>query len=69
MEAEMDIRREPIEQTIQRGLRSTLLGIGINILLAFGKCLAGVLGHSFALIAVDTIKITSTISSVNEKKT
>jgi len=30
MEAEMGIRREPIEQTIQRGLRSTLLGIGIN---------------------------------------
>jgi cation diffusion facilitator family transporter len=62
MEAEMDIRREPIEQTIQRGLRSTLLGIGINIFLAFGKCLAGVVGHSFALIA-DGIESSSDVVS------
>jgi cation diffusion facilitator family transporter len=62
MEAEMDTRREPIEQTIQHGLRSTLLGIGINILLAFGKCLAGVVGHSFTLIA-DGIESSSDVVS------
>jgi cation diffusion facilitator family transporter len=34
-----------------QGMRSTLIGIGVNILLAGGKAVAGVLGHSYALVA------------------
>ena len=32
-------------------MRSTLIGIGVNIFLAVGKLLAGVFGHSYALVA------------------
>jgi cation diffusion facilitator family transporter len=35
----------------QSGIRSTLIGIGINALLAFIKGTAGIFGHSYALIA------------------
>jgi divalent metal cation (Fe/Co/Zn/Cd) transporter len=33
------------------GLRSSLIGIGFNLVLAMFKCLAGFIGHSFALVA------------------
>ncbi|MDX1931937.1 MAG: cation diffusion facilitator family transporter [Capsulimonadales bacterium] len=33
------------------GVRSTLIGIGVNLLLVVGKATAGVVGHSYALIA------------------
>jgi cation diffusion facilitator family transporter len=33
------------------GVRSTLIGIGVNLLLVVGKAAAGVLGHTYALIA------------------
>lgn len=33
------------------GVRSTLVGIGVNIVLASAKAVAGLLGHSYALIA------------------
>lgn len=36
---------------ITRGQRTALLGLGINVLLVLGKMLAGVVGHSYALIA------------------
>ena len=32
-------------------MRSTLIGIGVNLFLAVGKALAGVFGHSYALVA------------------
>jgi len=32
-------------------MRSTLIGIGVNLFLALGKALAGVFGHSYALVA------------------
>lgn len=35
----------------QQGMRSTLIGIGVNLVLALGKALAGVFGHSYALVA------------------
>ncbi len=45
-----------------RGIRSTLVGIGINLALAAGKGLAGYLGNSYALIA-DAIESTSDVIS------
>jgi len=36
---------------IQRGLKSSLIGIAFNFVLALLKCSAGFIGHSFALIA------------------
>ena len=35
----------------EQGMRSTLIGIGVNIVLAVGKAAAGILGHSYALVA------------------
>src|SRR6516162_11322078 len=35
----------------KRGMRSTLVGIFVNLCLALTKCTAGFFGHSFALIA------------------
>lgn len=35
----------------EQGMRSTLIGIVVNIFLAIGKMLAGIFGHSYALIA------------------
>lgn len=32
-------------------MRSTLIGIGVNLFLSLGKLLAGVFGHSYALVA------------------
>ena len=39
------------EQMVEGGLRSSLLGIVINLTLALVKCLTGLIGHSFALLA------------------
>src|SRR6266404_5927742 len=36
---------------LKRGLRATLLGLVVNIVLAGGKMAAGVFGHSHALVA------------------
>jgi cation diffusion facilitator family transporter len=35
----------------EQGMRSTLIGIGVNVFLAIGKLVAGIFGHSYALIA------------------
>ena len=35
----------------KKGMRSTLVGIFVNLGLALAKCTAGLFGHSFALIA------------------
>ena len=40
-----------IRRIAARGMKSTLLGIFINFALALTKCSAGLLGHSFALVA------------------
>ena len=39
------------ESRLKRGLRATFLGLAVNTLLAGSKLVAGVLGHSHALIA------------------
>lgn len=54
--------RQMSQQKSERGLKTTLVGIGINVLLALTKGIAGVLGNSFALIA-DAIESTSDIFS------
>src|SRR5436309_2368454 len=46
----------------QEGLRSTLIGVCINAVLAIGKGVAGYLGNSYALIA-DAIESASDIFS------
>ncbi|HYJ34012.1 MAG TPA: cation diffusion facilitator family transporter [Candidatus Binatia bacterium] len=43
----------PLQQTgdYARGMRSSLVGMGVNVLLAAGKLVAGILGTSYALVA------------------
>jgi cation diffusion facilitator family transporter len=49
-----------IGQTLERGMRIAQLGMVINALLAIAKLLAGILGHSYALVA-DAIESTSDV--------
>jgi cation diffusion facilitator family transporter len=53
----------PIEQTVQRGLRSSLVGIGSNLGLSVLKCGAGFFGHSFALVADGIESLSDVVSS------
>jgi divalent metal cation (Fe/Co/Zn/Cd) transporter len=48
---------------IQRGLKSSLIGIGFNLVLALFKCSTGFIGHSFALIADGIESLSDVISS------
>lgn len=48
---------------VQRGLKSSLIGIGCNMALALFKCLAGMIGHSFALVADGIESISDVFSS------
>jgi cation diffusion facilitator family transporter len=51
------------EQMVKGGLRSSLLAIFINLTLALVKCLTGVIGHSFALLADGIESFLDVISS------
>src|ERR1700733_6821438 len=51
------------EQMVERGLRSSLIGIAFNLVLAVFKCLAGFIGHSFALVADGIESLSDVISS------
>ncbi|MGB9291440.1 MAG: cation diffusion facilitator family transporter [Terracidiphilus sp.] len=51
------------ELMIQRGLKSSLVGIALNLVLALFKCTAGFIGHSFALIADGIESLSDVISS------
>src|SRR6202046_97286 len=51
------------EQMVEGGLRSSLLGIVINLTLALVKCLTGLVGHSFALLADGIESLLGVISS------
>ena len=51
------------EQMVRGGLRSSLLGIVINLALAMLKCVAGLVGHSFALLADGIESFLDVISS------
>jgi cation diffusion facilitator family transporter len=48
---------------IQRGLKSLLIGIGFNLVLALFKCTTGFICHSFALIADGIEPLSAVISS------
>src|SRR5436190_9205880 len=49
---------------LQQGLHATLIGLGINALLAVGKLTSGVLGHSQALIADAVESLADILSSI-----
>jgi cation diffusion facilitator family transporter len=56
-------RLQTPELMVQRGLRSSLIGIGFNFVLALFKCTAGFIGHSFALIADGIESLSDVVSS------
>ena len=49
---------------LQRGLRATFLGLGINLLLAMVKLSAGILGQSYALVADAVESLADVFSSI-----
>jgi cation diffusion facilitator family transporter len=55
--------RPTTEQIVAGGLKSSLLGIAINLTLALAKCLTGLIGHSFALLADGIESFLDVISS------
>lgn len=52
-----------IELQVRRGLHSSLVSIASNFFLAMCKCLAGVIGHSFALVADGIESLSDVFSS------
>ncbi len=50
------------QDDLRRGLRTTLVGVAVNILLAATKGIAGVIGNSYALIA-DAVESTMDVAS------
>ena len=52
------------EKSVERGTKSTVLGIGVNLGLGFAKCCAGLLGNSFALVADGVESITDVLSGL-----
>ena len=48
---------------IQRGLKSSLIGIAFNFVLASFKCTTGFIGHSFALVADGIESLSDVLSS------
>lgn len=59
----MTLEARQITTAVQRGIRSSLLGVVINLALAVVKCLAGIVGHSFALVADDIESLSDVVSS------
>ncbi len=51
------------EQMVERGMRSSLISIATNFFLALLKCVTGVVGHSFALVADGIESFSDVISS------
>lgn len=47
----MNRNDNPSQRAADRGKKSTVLGILVNLALALIKCTAGLLGHAFALVA------------------
>jgi cation diffusion facilitator family transporter len=54
----------PVEHRLRRSLRTTFLGIAINIVLAAGKMTAGFLGNSQALVADGVESLADIFSSL-----
>lgn len=40
-----------LQRAVDRGTKSSLIGILVNLALALTKCTAGLVGHPFALVA------------------
>lgn len=59
----MTIEAGQTEIAVKRGIRSSLIGVAINLALAIAKCLAGVVGHSFALVADGIESLSDVVSS------
>jgi cation diffusion facilitator family transporter len=55
---------ESHRERYERGMRSSLLGLAVNLLLAVGKLIAGILGSSHALIADATESLGDVIGSM-----
>src|SRR3984893_18264663 len=58
-----DPRMAPLEKAVHQGMRSSLVGIAANLVLASFKCAAGYLGHSFALVADGVESFSDVVSS------
>lgn len=54
----------PLQRAAERGTKSAVLGIFVNLGLAFAKCAAGFLGNSFALVADGLESITDVVSGL-----
>jgi cation diffusion facilitator family transporter len=52
------------QRSADRGTKSTILGISVNLGLGFAKCSAGLLGNSFALVADGVESITDVLSGL-----
>src|SRR4051794_12619159 len=52
-----------LELEVRRGRRTSLLSVGSNFLLALCKCVAGLWGHSFALVADGIESFSDVLSS------
>jgi cation diffusion facilitator family transporter len=59
----MTLEASPTDLAVRRGIRSSLLGIVVNLALAIAKCLTGIVGHSFALIADGIESLSDVVSS------
>ena len=55
---------QKLELEVRRGLRSSVISIASNFVLAVCKCVAGVLGHSFALVADGIESLSDVFSSL-----
>lgn len=53
-----------LENRFQRGLRATFLGLGVNVAFTVAKFLAGIFGHSQALIADAVESLADIFSSI-----
>jgi cation diffusion facilitator family transporter len=51
------------ETAVRRGIRSSILGAIVNLALSITKCVAGIVGHSFALVADGIESLSDVVSS------
>ncbi len=55
--------QQSTELEIGKGIRSSLIGVVVNLSLGLVKCLTGMIGHSFALVADGIESFSDVISS------
>jgi hypothetical protein len=54
---------EQTEIAVRRGIRSSIWAVVINLILSITKCIAGIVGHSFALVADGIESLSDVVSS------